>query len=163
MNKLSIGQMIAVGAALLVLLCFFFPWIEINMLLAATNLSGFQLASGSGPAGANFPGVPTLFLVPLSMVGVLVLAAICFAGQGSAAQLKNIAAILILVAGGISALVILYQYFNLNQQFNQNVMGMIAQKMFSYSFGAHASLFGSVMVAGGGLLDLVKGNKKPTP
>jgi hypothetical protein len=162
MNRLSIGQMVAVGAALMVLLCFFFPWIEINMLLAATNLSGFQLASGSGPAGANFPGVPTLFLVPLSMVGVLVLAAICFAGQGSAAQLKNIAAILILIAGGISALVILYQYFNLNQQFNQNVMGMIAQKMFSYSFGAHASLFGSVVVAGSGLLDLVRG-KKPLP
>jgi len=163
MNKLSIGQMIAVGAALLVLLSFFFPWIEINMLLAATNFSGFQLASGIGPAGGNFPGVPTLFLVPLSMVGVLVLAAICLAGQGSAAQLKNMAAILILVAGGISTLVILYHYFNLNQQFNQNVMGMIAQKMFTYSFGAHASLFGSFVVAGSGLLDLVRGKTKPLP
>jgi len=159
MNKLSIGQLIAIGAALLVLLCFFFPWVEINMLLAATNLSGFQLASGGGPAGANFPGTPSLFLVPLSMIGVLVLAAICFASQGSASQLKSIA-VLILIAGGLSALVILYQYFNLNQQFNQNVLGMIAQKMFSYSFGAHASLFGSVVVAGSGLLDLAKGSKK---
>jgi len=163
MNKLGAGQLIAMCAALLVLLFFFFPWIEINMLLAATNLSGFQLASGNGPAGANFPGVPSLFLVPLSMVGVLVLVGICFAVQGAGAQLKHIAAILILAAGGISVLVILYQYFNLNQQFNQNVMGMIAQKMFSYSFGAHASLFGSVVVAGGGLLDIVKGAKKPVP
>lgn len=162
MNKLSVGQLIGIGAALLVLLCFFFPWIEINMLLAATNLSGFQLASGSGPAGANFPGVPSLFLVPLSMIAVLVLAAVCFAGRGSAAQLKSIAAILILVAGGISVLVLLYQYFSLNRQFNQDVMGMIAQKMFTYSFGAHASLFGSVVVAGSGLLDLVRGTKKPT-
>ncbi len=159
MNKLSVGQMIAIGAALLVLLCFFFPWIELNLLLASTNLSGFQLASGNGPTGANFVGVPSLFLVPLSMIGVLVIAAICFAGQGSAGQLKNIAAILLLAGGGISALVILYQYFNLNQQFNQNIMGMIAQKMFSYSFGAHASLFGSVVVAGGGLIDLVTGKK----
>lgn len=91
------------------------------------------------------------------------LVVICFAGQSSAAQLRSIAAILFLAAGGISALVILYQYFNLNQQFNQNVMGMIAQKMFSYSFGAHASLFGSVIVAGSGLLDLVRGNKRPSP
>lgn len=162
MNKLSVGQMIATGAALLVLLCFFFPWIELNLLLATTNLSGFQLASGNGPAGANFVGVPSLFLVPLSMIGVLVIAAISFAGQSSAARLKSVAAILLLAAGGLSTLVILYQYFNLNQQFNQNIMGMIAQKMFSYSFGAHASLFGSVVVAGGGLLDLIRG-KKPRP
>jgi len=162
LNKLSAGQLIALGAALLVLLFFFFPWVEINMFLAVTNLSGFQLASGSGPAGANFSGVPSLFIVPLSMTGVLVLAVVCFAGSGSAAQLKTLAAILILAAGGISVLVILYQYFNLNQQFNQNVLGMIAQKMFSYSFGAHASLFGSVVVAGSGLLDLVRGHKKPS-
>src|SRR5690348_15921827 len=119
MNRLSVGQMIAIGAALLVLLCFFFPCIELNLVLASTNLSGFQLASGNRPAGANFVGVPSLFLVPLAMIGVLVLVTICFAGQGSAAQLKSTAAILLLAAGGISVLVILYQYFNLNQQFNQ--------------------------------------------
>ena len=162
MNKLTVGQMIAIGAALLVLLCFFFPWIELNFLLASTNLSGFQLATGSGPAGSSAPAIPSLFLVPLSMVGVLVLMAVCFAGQGSASQLKSITGLLLIAAGGISTLVILYQYFNLNQQFNQNVLGMIAQKMFSYSFGAHGSLVGSLVVAGGGLLDLILG-KKPTP
>jgi len=160
MNRIGVGQLIAMGAALLVLLFFFFPWVEINMLFAATNLSGFQLASGNGPAGGNFPGLPSLFLIPLSMVGVLVLVGICFAGQGAAAQLKSAAAILILAAGGISVLVILYQYFTLNQQFNQNVMGLIAQKMFSYSFGAHASLLGSFVVAGGGLLEIVRRPKK---
>lgn len=162
MNKLTVGQMIAIGAALLVLLCFFFPWIELNFLLASANLSGFQLATGSGPAGSSAPAIPSLFLVPLSMVGVLVLMAVCFAGQGSASQLKSIAGLLLIAAGGISTLVMLYQYFNLNQQFNQNVFGMIAQKMFSYSFGAHGSLVGSLVVAGGGLLDLILG-KKPTP
>lgn len=160
-SKLTTGQLVGLAAAVLVLLCFFFPWIELNLLLASTNLSGFQLATGSGPAGANFSGVPSLLLVPLSMIGVVMVIAICFAGHETAARLRNSAAILLLAAGGISALVILYQYFNLNQQFNQNIMGMIAQKMFSYSFGAHASLFGSVVVVGGGLFDLVTTNKKP--
>jgi hypothetical protein len=163
MNKLTVGQMIAIGAALLVLLCFFFPWVELNFLLASTNLSGFQLAIGSGPGGSSAPAVPSLFLVPLSMIGVLVIAAICFARQGSAAQLKSITAILLLAGGGISVLVILYQYFNLNQQFNQNIMGMIAQKMFSYSFGAHGSLVGSIVVTGGGLIDLAMGKKSTLP
>lgn len=161
-TKLTIGQMVGLGGALLVLLCFFFPWIELNFLLASTNLSGFQLATGSGPGGSSAPALSSLFLVPLSMIGVLVIVAICLAGQSSAAQLKSIAGLLLIAAGGISAVVILYQYFNLNQQFNQNVLGMIAQKMFSYSFGAHGSLVGSLVVAGAGLLDLIIG-KKPTP
>lgn len=152
-SKLTTGQLIGLAAAALVLLCFFFPWIELNLLLASVNISGFQLATGHGPAGANFPGIPSLLLVPLSMVGVLVLIAACFFHSGAAT--KTIAGLL-LVAGGISALVILYQYFNLNQQFNQDALGMIAQRMFAYSFGAHASLVGSVFVAGAGLLDLAR-------
>lgn len=55
----------------------------------------------------------------------------------------------------------MYQYFDLNQELNQNVLGMVARKMFSYSFGAHGSLFGSVVVAGSGLVDLVAGIGKP--
>ena len=158
-TKLTIGQMVALGAALLVLLCFFFPWIELDLFLASANLSGFQLATGSGPAGSNFAGVPTLLIVPLGMLGVLGVVVACFLGQSAAGQFKSIASMLFIVGGGISSLVILYQYFNLNQQFNESVAGMMAQKVFSYSFGAHASLFGSVIVTGGGLIDLVYGNK----
>lgn len=161
-TKLTIGQMVGLGAAVLVLLFFFFPWVELNFFLASANLSGFQLATGSGPGGSSAPAVPSLFLVPLSMIGVLVIVAVCFAGKSSAEQVKRIAGLLLIAAGGISVLVILYQYFNLNQQFNQNMLGMIAQKMFSYSFGAHGSLVASFVVAGGGLLDLIIG-KKPTP
>src|ERR1041384_4022540 len=155
-SRLTTGQLIGLAAAVLVLLCFFFPWIELNLLLASVNLSGFQLATGSGPAGSNFAGVPSLLLVPLSMAGVLVLVATCFFGSSSTT--KTIAGLL-LVAGGISSLIILYHYFNLNQQFNRDAFGMIAQQVFSYSFGAHASLFGSVLVAGGGLLDLARSPK----
>lgn len=153
-SKLSTGQIVGFGAALFVLLCFFFPWVELNLFLASTSLSGFHLATGSGPAGSNFGGVPSLLLVPLSMVAVLVLVAACF--MGSASQLKGLAAALLIGAGGISALIILYQYFSLNQQLNQDVFGMITQKMFSYSFGAHASLVGSLIVVGGGFFDLIK-------
>ena len=155
-SRLTTGQLIGLAAAVFVLFCFFFPWIELNLLLASVNLSGFQLAIGSGPAGASFAGVPSLLLVPLSMVGVLILGAACFFGSRSTS--KTIAALLLL-AGGVSALIILYQYFNLNQQLNRDVFGMIAQKVFNYSFGAHASLVGSLLVAGGGLLDLARSPK----
>lgn len=152
-SRLTTGQLIGLAAAVFVLFCFFSPWIELNLLLASVNLSGFQLATGSGPVGSNFAGVPSLLLVPLSMAGVLVLLAACFFGSGSTT--KTIAALL-LAAGGTSVLIILYHYFNLNQAFNRDPLGLIAQSMFSYTFGAHASLFGSVVVAGGGLLDLAR-------
>lgn len=156
-SRLTTGQIIGLGAALLVLLLFFFPWIELNLFLATSNLSGFQLATGTGPAGARFPGLPSLLLVPLAMVGVLGLVAICFLTSSS--QLKAVAGILLIGAGGISALIILYQYLTLNQQLNQDVVGMITQKMFSYSFGAHGSLLGSAIVSVGGFIDLVSGKK----
>jgi hypothetical protein len=151
--------MLGLGAALLVLLCFFFPWIELNLLFASANLSGFQLAIGSGIAGSQAPAMPSLFLVPLSMIGVLIIVAVCFVAQSSAEQLKSIAGLLLIATGGFSTLLILYQYFSLNQQFNQDVLGMIAQNMFSYSVGAHLSLLGSLIVAGAGLLDLIIGKK----
>ena len=161
MKKISLGQIVALGAALLVLLLFFFPWVEFNLLLATANISGFQLATGNGPGGSSFPSIPILLLVPLSMIGALLIVALCIATGAATAQLRSIASVLVIAAGGLSVLVILYQYFNLNAELNQNVLGMIVQKTFSYSFGAHGSLIGSVVVAGGGLIDLVMG-KKPT-
>jgi len=152
-SQLTTGHRVGLVAAMLVIACFFFPWIELNLILASANLSGFQLATGSGPAGVSFPGIPTLLLVPLSMIGVLFLLAACYAGSG---QLPGRAAgSLLIAAGGLSTLIILYQYLTLNQQLNQDVLGMITQRMFSYSFGAHASLLGSAGVAGGGLLDFL--------
>lgn len=156
-SRLTKGQIVGLAAAVFVFLSFFFPWIELNLFFASTNLSGFQLATGSGPAGSNFAAVSSLLLVPLSMIGVLVVVAVCF--LSSASQRKSWSAVLLILGGVVSTLIILYQYFNLNQQLNQDVFGMITQKMFSYSFGAHASLLGSAVVAGGGLIDLALGPK----
>jgi len=159
-SKLTTGQIVGFGAALLVLLLFFFPWVELNLLLATTNLSGFQLATGSGPAGSKFPGVPSLLLIPLIMLGVVTLLGFCF--LNSASSLRGKAALFLIAAGGVSALIIVYQYLNLNQQLNQNVLGMITQSMFSYTFGAHGSLLGSAAVSAGGVIDLMTATK-PMP
>lgn len=156
-SRLTAGQAVGLGAAVVVLFLFFFPWVELNLLLATTSLTGFQLATGFGAANSNFPGLPSLLLVPLSMLGVLALVAFCF--FTSAAKLKTVAAVLLIGAGAISSLVITYQYLNVNHELNQNILGMITQRMFSYSFGAHGSLVGSAIVSAGGLLDLMTGKK----
>jgi hypothetical protein len=155
-SRLTIGQVVGVGAAVVVLFLFFFPWVEINLLLVTTNLSGFQLATGSAPGG-GFPGIPSLLLIPLSMLGVLAVGVLCFLIPGS--QLKTVAAVLLIAAGGISALILILQYLSVNQELNKDVLGMFTQNMFTYGVGAHGSLVGSALVAGGGLLDLVTGKK----
>lgn len=109
--RLTTGHIIGLAAALLVLLCFFFPWIELDLWLASTNLSGFQLATGSGPGGSSAPFLPSLWLVLLSMLGVLAIVGVYFLGNPT---LKGIASLLLVGAGGISTLVILYQHFNIN-------------------------------------------------
>ena len=159
-SKLTTGQIVGLGAAVLVLLLFFFPWVELNLLFASTNLSGFQLATGTGPGGSKFPGLPSLLLIPLSMLGATALLGFCFLNSGS--SLRRLAAPLLIAAGGISALIIIYQYLTVNQQLNQDVVGMITQQMFTYSFGAHGSLLGSAAVAAGGVIDLMTA-PKPTP
>jgi hypothetical protein len=161
-SKFSAGQMVGFGAAIVVLLLFFFPWIELNFFLASTNLSGFQIATGSGPAGTNFPGVTSLLLIPLSMLAVIASLIALVAGKDSA-SLRRAASALLVAAGCICVVVILYQYFSLSQQFNQSIAGLVAQKVFSYSFGAHASLVGSLVVAGGGVIDLANLGKNQTP
>lgn len=155
--RLTAGQVVGFGAAVVVLFLFFFPWVELNLLLATTSLTGFQLATGFGSANANFPGLPSLLLVPLSMLGVLALVVFCFFFSG--VKVKTVVAVLLIGAGAISALVITYQYLNVNHALNQNILGMITQKVFSYSFGAQGSLVGSAIVAAGGLLDLMTGKK----
>jgi hypothetical protein len=153
-NNLTMGQIVGLVASLFVLICFFMPWIELNMLIVSANLSGYQLATGSGPAGSSFPGVPSLLLLPLGMLAVVGIVSSRLLGKGAAAPLQKISPLVLIAVGGLSVAILLYQYINLNAQFNQNVFGLVAQNVFSYSFGAGASLFGSLIVAAGGLLDL---------
>lgn len=159
-NKPTTGQIMSLVASLFVLLCFFLPWIELNMLFVTANLSGYQLATGNGPAGSGFSGAPSLLLIPLGMLAVVGVVSLRMLGIGTAANLQKFSSLILIAAGGIGTVVLLYQYFNLDAQFNQSLLGLVAQKIFSYSFGAGASLFGSLVVVAGGLIDLLF-NRKP--
>jgi len=157
-NK-SFGQVISFVAAVSVLLCFFVPWVEVGFSVVKTNLSGYQLATGSGPAGVSLPGWTLLLLVPASMIGVLTLVVWPRLGFGSTHKHGPTIGALLALAGAASAVAMMYQYYDLNAEFNKNVLGVLAQNLVTHSFGWTASLIGSVIVVVGGVIDLYSSNK----
>ena len=159
-KKNSPGQLIGLVAALAVLLCFFLPWVEIGASFVKTNLSGYQLATGSGPARLNISSWTILLLVPVSMLVALAAVLATTLGYRPAALGDRLISIALIAAGSVSAAVILYQYFDLNAEFNKNLLGVLAQNLVSHMLGWGASLFGSFIVLSGGVLDLRSSNQK---
>jgi hypothetical protein len=152
-NSKSPWQIAGLAAAIIVLLCFFTPWLEIGAWVFKTSLSGFQLATGSGPAGAKTPGWPSLLLVPVTMLAAAGVVGAAMLGRGIGVQDERMASLALIVAGGLSAVVMLYHYFNWQSQFNQNVFTALAQGLMSYAFGWGLSLLGSLAVLACGALD----------
>jgi hypothetical protein len=153
-RKKSPGQLIGLVAALAVLLFFFLPWVEVGVSFVKTSVSGYQLATGSGPAGLNISSWTTLLLVPVSMLVVLAAVAAPTLGYRNSVRGDRLISIVLIAAGAVSAAVILYQYFDLNAEFNKNVLGVLAQNLVTHMFGWGASLAGSFVVLVGGVLDM---------
>jgi hypothetical protein len=160
-NDKPTGHAISFIAALFVLLCFFLPWLEVGAWFAKVNISGLQLATGGGLSGVRMPGVPSLLLIVLAMlaVGVITGATILKFKLGNG--LTGGAPFILIAAGALSVLILLYQYFSLDSQVNESPLSMIAGSLIAYKFGAFAAFVGSVGVSAGGVLDLLRGKEAP--
>lgn len=161
-KRSSTGHLIGLVAALAVLVLFFLPWVEVGVSFVKTNLSGYQLATGSGPAGLNISSWTSLLVVPASMLVVIAAVLATSLGYRPASHGDRWISIALIAAGGVSVAAILYQYFDLNAEFNKNVLGVLAQNLVSHVFGWGASLAGSLVVVIGGVLDLRSSNAENT-
>jgi hypothetical protein len=150
----SIWQILSIVVAVVVLICFFFPWVEISIKILKTDLTGYQLAVGDGPAGIDIESWGILFLVPISMALAATIAILCRAGIIQTEEAARLGSIALIIAGGISVISILYQNFDMREDLNKNVIGLLAQNMISHLFGWGASLAGSLIVAIAAALDL---------
>jgi pSer/pThr/pTyr-binding forkhead associated (FHA) protein len=159
-NK-SVWHTVGLFAAIIMLLCFFLPWVEMGVSFIKTGMSGWQIAMGSGPAGLKTPSWPLLLLVPLSAVIVAALLGGAMLSKGPGAQEPRLSSFALIIGGVLSALLMMYQYFDLNAQFNQNILGALAQTLVSHTFGWGASLAGGLAMLGCGLLDLRDRRSKP--
>ncbi|MEP7340926.1 MAG: hypothetical protein ABI977_24555 [Acidobacteriota bacterium] len=150
-----VWQKIGLFAAIAVLLCFFMPWVEMGVSFIKTGMSGWQLATGSGPAGISIPAWPSLLLIPLGMLAIIMVVGMPMIGQRPLIQVQGRQLSLLLVAvGGLSLLVLGYQYFDLNGQFNRNWVGALAQALVTHVFGWMATLIGSGAVLAAGVMEL---------
>ena len=158
-RKEPVGRLIGLAGAALVLLCFFLPWVEVGVSFVKTNLSGYLLATGSGPAGLSISSWTSLLLVPLSMFVALAVVVAPMLGNRTANRSSRLISLTLIGAGTVSAAVILYQYFDLNAEFNENSLGVLAQNLVSHMVGWGASLAGNFIVLGGGGIDLRRNSR----
>jgi hypothetical protein len=152
-------QKIGLCAAIVALICFFMPWVEIGSSFIGLNLTGWQLATGIGPGGSGALGRPSLFLILLSMLAVIVVIGAPLIGwrlpiQIEARQIPR----LLIVAGGLSLLVIVYQYFNLNSEINRGLIGAIVQARVEHVSGWTLTMLCSAAVLAAGIMELRANN-----
>jgi hypothetical protein len=89
-GNIKMFRRINVSAAVIVLICFFLPWLQVSCAGAHDSLSGFQLARYESAL---------LWLVP-----ILMLAVIAFNSMRAWKEESRVAAILSIVCGAVSAL-----------------------------------------------------------
>jgi len=147
-------QVIGMILAAFVLICFFLPWVEIGVKFLNTEMSGYQLAVGNGPAGYSVRSWPVLFLVPASMSGMLILLLLGFSGLLPDGQATRYAPAILILAACLTLGVIFYQYIDMRNSLNETFFGVIAQNMISHLFGWGASIFACGVAVIAGVLDL---------
>jgi hypothetical protein len=101
---------INVSASVIVLICFFLPWLQVSCAGAHDSLSGFQLARDESAL---------LWLVPIFMLAV-----IAFNSMRAWKEESRVAAILSVVCGAVSALLVNRERMRAN-----NTAGVISAQL----------------------------------
>jgi hypothetical protein len=156
-------EIVGIAAAAAVLLCFFLPWVEVGFSFLNTNLTGYQIATGNGPIGLSIKSWPSLLLIPVSMATIMVLLLASRFGYLADTQIKDerLISVIIIAGGGLSAGVMIYQYLDLNSEFSNKLVSMLAQNLVNHMFAWIASLLGSFVVLADGLVGLHLSSGKP--
>lgn len=151
---LPTGNKIIGSASVVVIICFFLPWVLVSCEgQAVASFSGWQLA-----AGGNIPtalgsqpmeGSPVLFLILLAAIGCLAIIYLIYRRQ-LALQIGSFAAIGLAV---LSLLIMLFKMISFQSDGNEtNFMNIEVR----YQFGLFGTVLGYLGIIAGAALTLTK-------
>jgi len=147
LRGLTLGRKISGSGALVALLCFFLPWVEVSCGGMRISASGLDLASRSSEMGE---GSGVLFLVPLAAVAVLV--SIYLAVSNPNLKARAIA-LWEFIAGFVGLIVTGLVYFAVQDaRSNPEYFGM--GLLLNLIYGYWGTLAGFIAVIVGAILDL---------
>ncbi|MEP7339093.1 MAG: Ran-binding zinc finger domain-containing protein, partial [Acidobacteriota bacterium] len=165
-NKLSPGATVALIAAAALLVCFFLPWVEFNMLIARGTVTGFEMATGNGRG----QGVPALLLAMAGAAAAIILGLVTLRRKSSGALSGPNAGGLLVIAALVAAGAIAYFYFQVFNELHrstnnpfQQLGQALAREAITVLFGAHGALLSSLGILAGGVMELSGRKKKPAP
>jgi len=113
------SALLVYAGALLVVLCFFLPWISVSFMGVSFSVSGMTAASGSGASGmeglgSSMGSSPLLYLVPVLGVVAAALAYVGVKKMGS----KNVG-ILEIILGGVPLVYGIFKLMQANQELSK--------------------------------------------
>ncbi len=148
-EKSSTGHKFSLSGGILVIICFFLPWVLVSCGGASVRLSGIQIAAGSsigeGYYATKIPGRPVIFLVFLAALGALALGYMAWKRGALQTNLDGYG----LIALGVIALLILLMEFS-GEKDRANQMGTLYQ----YQIGIYGVVIGNILLIIGGVVNL---------
>jgi hypothetical protein len=151
-SGLTAGKKVSSAAALLVLVCFFLPWVTVSC-GASWSLSGYDLATFSAPAYAT-SDVPEsnflLFAIPLAAVSILALVILTRNRARAARRLAATGEVLLSLVGGLITLAVLWYFESARRDPELSGLGMLLFKVEPAFYLTVLSFVGSIV---GAILD----------
>ncbi|MBI3650593.1 MAG: zinc ribbon domain-containing protein [Acidobacteria bacterium] len=158
----SAGQKISLSAAIIGVICFFLPWVEVSCVGWRKSASGLQLATDM-----ELPEIWVVLLVLLAAAAFILVQLFAKTLSETTAKLLNIG---VIGAGLLPLLIFLYEYTRFSNEVSKvknsapfgmgQLLGGAIENSVSYQFGGILSVIVSVAVALGGALHLLNKRKR---
>lgn len=157
-REASTGQRVSLGSAVLALLLFFLPWVDVSCMGVGKAMSGFDLASG---------GSSLLWLVPTAMIVTLIVLYRTTMARPKVAEtpvMRNA----VIASGFGGAAVMLLTYLAARTQLKTDpIFGSLASEMLKIRWSGVLALLATVGTSIGGILHqmdhLPTGETQPRP
>jgi hypothetical protein len=159
----SAGQKISFSAAIIGVICFFLPWVEVSCMGLRKSASGLQLATDMK--------LTEVWIVLLVLLAAVALVLFQIIGKSITKDLDKLLSLLVIGTGIVPLLIMLYEYIHFSNEISKvtdrtpfglgQILGSAIDNSVNYQFGGILSVIVSVAVAIGGLFHLLdKRNRK---
>lgn len=164
--KTTKSALLVYAGALLVVVCFFLPWISVSFFGVSFSITGMNIASGGGSSemkelASGFSSNPLLYIVPVLAIVAAVVAYVGSKKMGS----KN-AGILEIILGVVPLVYGIYQLYQANQELAKATkdaaeLGLKMNIWNMIGIGLWGTGLGFVLVIVGGFLMMKESGSQP--
>ncbi len=156
---------ISLSAAIIGVICFFLPWVQVSCVGMRKTVNGVQIAGDMG--------LGEVWLVLLAMLAAVAFAVIQLVNRNNA-LLNRLLSLATIGTGLLPLLIVLFEYVRFSNEISRvknsdpygfgRLVGGAIENSVSYEFGAYLAIIAALVVALGGAIHFFGSlNQKPRP